>query len=363
MLAQQVGNRRHGGFFVTLLLAVLLAGCASPGVPRAPSLRLPAPVRNLSAERRGDAVLLRFSAPQETTDHQSLTTRHGPAPMTAIVCRAEGAQCMPFRQIAAEPGAAYEVLDPLPPLLTVGPIRPLAYRVTVRSRSGRDAGPSRDAVAAAGQAPPPVTGLTAKTTDQGIQLTWVPLDGVAVRVEAQMVGAAPARQNDRPRLLQPAVGGTPQHDSGGAVDPVPTTGQQVSYRVYRQQAAVVNGVALTLQGASAQVTTVRAPDTFAPGAPTGLLAASFSQDSGAPVAPPVVQLSWEPNTEPDLAGYLLYRAEGAGEFRRILSTPTPGISYADKDVRPGVTYRYAVTAVDRSGNESTRSAVADANTP
>lgn len=59
----------------------------------------------------------------------------------------------------------------------------------------------------------------------------------------------------------------------------------------------------------------------------------------------------------DLAGYRVYRA--AGSLRRELGTPdlhavvpAPATSFVDKSVVDGIYYRYYVTAVDSSGNES-----------
>jgi hypothetical protein len=70
-----------------------------------------------------------------------------------------------------------------------------------------------------------------------------------------------------------------------------------------------------------------------------------------------VELGWERNTEADFAGYRVYRSNNGGPFERIadkLEAP----SYSDHDVRAGAKYSYAVTAADRIGNESPRSAPA-----
>ena len=60
-----------------------------------------------------------------------------------------------------------------------------------------------------------------------------------------------------------------------------------------------------------------------------------------------------------MAAYAVYRAAAGGELVRIATTVPPGTVYADRDVRPGTTYRYAVTAIDRARrpNESARSNV------
>ncbi len=67
-----------------------------------------------------------------------------------------------------------------------------------------------------------------------------------------------------------------------------------------------------------------------------------------------IQLFWDANADPDVDGYHLYRSrspEGPFGFR-VNATPIPGTEYLDNGVDNGVTYTYAVRAVDRVGNES-----------
>jgi fibronectin type 3 domain-containing protein len=100
---------------------------------------------------------------------------------------------------------------------------------------------------------------------------------------------------------------------------------------------------------SAEVS-IKPKDEFPPAVPSGLRATA---------GPASVELSWEPDTEPDLAGYRIYSAVGAGAFEKVADVaaiPT----YSDKSAEKGKTYRYAVSAVDRAGNESARSAPVEA---
>ena len=64
----------------------------------------------------------------------------------------------------------------------------------------------------------------------------------------------------------------------------------------------------------------------------------------------VVSLIWEPNTESDLAGYVVLRGVAPGDsLQPITPSPIAATVYEDK-VAPGTTYVYAVRAADRSGN-------------
>jgi fibronectin type 3 domain-containing protein len=78
-----------------------------------------------------------------------------------------------------------------------------------------------------------------------------------------------------------------------------------------------------------------------------------------------VELRWEPSPEGDLSGYHLYRKRNEGSYTRITGTPIEAGSkpaYQDSGfrkagLRPGDEYEYAVSAVDRSGNEGERTRV------
>jgi hypothetical protein len=84
-------------------------------------------------------------------------------------------------------------------------------------------------------------------------------------------------------------------------------------------------------------------DTFAPAAPKDV--------AGIP-SEGAINLIWEPNTEKDLAGYIVMRAAGPhGAFEPI--TPAPIQETRFKDTVPGgVPYVYTVKAVDKAGNAS-----------
>jgi fibronectin type 3 domain-containing protein len=77
-----------------------------------------------------------------------------------------------------------------------------------------------------------------------------------------------------------------------------------------------------------------------------------------------IDLSWQPDTEEDLAGYIVYRAESDGDWKRISGAqPLTGPAYRDAAVEAGHSYRYAVSAIDLTGHESKRSAEAQETVP
>ena len=86
----------------------------------------------------------------------------------------------------------------------------------------------------------------------------------------------------------------------------------------------------------------------APAVPTGL---------GAQAGADNIKLTWEPNTESDLAGYNVYRDTSfGGEFSEKLNTELiSNTSYVDGDLNLDQVYYYKVSAQDAAGQESEKS--------
>ena len=79
-------------------------------------------------------------------------------------------------------------------------------------------------------------------------------------------------------------------------------------------------------------------DDFPPEAPAGL--ASTIRDGE-------IELMWEPNPEPDIAGYLVLRGEaGDATLTPVTDTVVTETRFTDRTVKPGVRYVYAVQAID-----------------
>jgi hypothetical protein len=84
-------------------------------------------------------------------------------------------------------------------------------------------------------------------------------------------------------------------------------------------------------------------DTFPPAAPVNV---QSSPGEGA------ISLIWDPNTEKDLAGYLVFRGVAPGDsLQQITPAPLEETTFRD-GVQPGTVYVYEVKAVDKAGNVS-----------
>lgn len=71
-------------------------------------------------------------------------------------------------------------------------------------------------------------------------------------------------------------------------------------------------------------------------------------------SPRNVRLSWRGGEAPDLLGFHIYRRSG-NAWQRLNTQPAPDRQYLDRELADGE-WHYAVSAVDRAGNESERSA-------
>jgi hypothetical protein len=143
-------------------------------------------------------------------------------------------------------------------------------------------------------------------------------------------------------------------DAGGTIDHTAQMGETYRYTAERVRSVSLDGHTLELHSVASPPATVVMRNTFPPHAPSGLEAVP----GGATVADRSIDLSWTPNTDPDLAGYIVYRQEidakgvAAGTATRLNPTPVAGPAYRDQTAVAGRRYAYRVTAVDTAGNES-----------
>jgi hypothetical protein len=359
------------------ILLVLMLGCASPGPPRAPSLHLPGRVTGFSAERRGDAVVVRFKTPQQTTDKEPLR-----GAVTASLCRAVADG--PCHSTSSFPGKVtvagqVEWVDVLPSELTSGALRRLSYRVELFNAQDRSAGPSEPVFAVGGEAPRRVDGLYAEGSHGGIVLRWTPEAQVSgdVLVEREALNPAPKKkepksasaQKDRSALpasmkqskdeslvwlhaADSASGG----DRGGMIDTTASADEPYRYTAVRSRSVTIDGRKLEMRSGPSVAVEITLRDVFPPAVPQGVVAAGFPVEGSDRIA---VDLVWQPNTESDLAGYNVYRQAADGTAVKLTAKPVALPAFHDATAAHGVSYRYTVTAVDAKGNESAASAAAE----
>ena len=134
------------------LLLLPLCACGNPGLPLPPSLKLPEPAADLSADRVADTVRLHWTMSRRSTDRLLLK-----GDQRAVICRAaESAPCQRIGELLVEAGKPASFQDALPPALTSGEPRLLRYELRLQNRRHQDAGAAASAFAMAGLPPPAV---------------------------------------------------------------------------------------------------------------------------------------------------------------------------------------------------------------
>jgi hypothetical protein len=325
-------------------LCVAAGSCGKVGPLRPPAPRGPQAPGDVVARQVGAGVEVAFTVPQPTGSEASQQVAQTqilrvdyPRGVTPSVdpeaFRLRGQVVVEVDVDAGRPGTRQVVADPTVSQLTdAGVGWTLRYGVRVRDRRDRPSTlvVARDlAVVAAVGAP---TKLTAQASADGVRLAWDAPEGVPDATFNIYRGPAEGLLDEKPLNLKPLA--TPDY-----LDADVRVGATYRY-VVRSVAA--DGPPFR-ESVSSPPAIVDASDRFAPAAPAGLVAV---QEGAA------VRLLWNPNAEPDLDGYFVYRKLGGDWTRQgeILGQP----SYLDPDVKPGDVVRYRVTAVDRANppNES-----------
>jgi len=360
--AEYLGRNTLAAAVCVALLAA--SGCGTPGAPQPPSLKLPEQVNDLAAVRAGNSARLTWTMPRKSTDHLPLKGQ-----IAISVCwrewREERGDCQPFGQTSQAPEAKVTFEAALPLALLTGKPRPVSLFVELKSPKGRSAGLSNPAAVLAGTAPGPVIGLAAQVRADGVALHWAAAENTPVRLHRKLVTPAAKRPGStaqldpgtpkpaaepllRDLLVDPETG----EQSTGALDRTARFGQVYEYTAQRLVRLAVDGAIMDLPGEDSAPVRVATADTFPPAVPHGLAAVYVPEAK-------TIDLSWEPDTEADLAGYFVYRAGATGGWKRISGTqPVAGAAYRDASVEPGHSYRYAVSAMDQLGHESEQSAPA-----
>ena len=369
-------NTTHKARFAALAMALAaglaLAGCGTPGAPLPPSLNLPDPVADLAANRAGNQVTLTWTMPKKNTDKLPLKGN-----IAVRVCRKEAGACdVAGSDLSFASGADVAFTETLPAALAAGAPRPLSYFVELRNRNGRSAGPSNVAVVLAGEAPAPVAGLAAEVRKNGVALRWTAIaqeksSPAAIRLHRKLLAPPAAKPQEgllapQPEPIEQSLLVDSCAESGErgvcrALDKNIRFGQSYEYRAQRVARVTVDGKPLELAGELSAPVRVEALDIFPPEPPTGLAAVATASETGAQTA---IDLSWQPVTDPNLAGYIVYRREAEAAWQRISPAgPLVPPAFRDTAVQPGHTYRYAVSAIGQNGLESARSAETEESVP
>ncbi len=211
------------------------------------------------------------------------------------------------------------------------------YVVTAENNSAQESGNSNEASATPADVPPAApTGLAATSQNAQVTLDWND------NVEPDLAGYSVYRSTNQGgpyTKINPALVSPSAYTDTGL-----TNGTTYYYVVTAEDTA--GG-----QSGNSNETSAT-PQAGPPAPPTGLVATAGDKQ---------VSLDWNDNTEPDLAGYNIYRSTTTGgPYSKINGASVAASDYIDTGLTGGVTYYYVVAAENTSAQESGNSNEANA---
>jgi hypothetical protein len=372
-----------------LVLLVFLA-CGKRGDPRPPVPVIPKATTDLVVTQRADQVILSWSYPALTTAGRSLTdirrisvfryveelpaSAVGVDPKSIVPGEVDPSKPQPivlFSKVPTLPQAQFiklsERIDSIekanltsatsgsklvysdtPPFRSTSgrPVR-VTYAVVTEGATARGDISNLAILVPLPVATPPA-GLTVTPRAEGVVLSWQEPKTSVRGEEAPVIGGY--------RIYRTAPGeAISEFDAPINTAPVRATTYTdtppYGEHEYRVSAVADEGPPLLQSDLSAPARATF-KDLVPPPTPTDLTALIETK---------IVRLLWEPVEAADLAGYRLYRSEGVGHtnIQDIGTVPlaneiVTATTYVDANPNPGIAFRYAVTSIDKSGNESPR---------
>lgn len=346
--------------FWLLGCAMALSGCGKIGDPLPPIPRAPLVIEELKVEQQGARLALSFplvrtqrSAPLGRIDIYRLVESAGdPAglPQETFASSASLIQSIPGDRIPRK-SSTVTYIDPLE-MKNTGPARRYRYAIRLVSASGVAADFSNYAVIEPlFDLSLPPTNIRFAQAERETVIEWdVPV--------ANENGSKPA--NAAAYYIYRRIGADGQLIR---LNQEPIREPRFADRNFQFGTAYQYIVrALSPQPGNAALTSAiesndSAPaahtpkDTFPPAAPSSVTVASINS---------IVSLFWPLNSEPDVAGYNIYRSDDEKappeRWIRLNQQLHKTASFRDEKVQAGKQYFYQITAVDQFGNESARSA-------
>lgn len=375
------------------LLVVVLAACGKRGDPHPPVPIIPKATTDLVVSQRGSSVVLSWSYPSLTTAGKKLESVHRvvvyrytealpatqpprdvktltpgdidptqpqalslfakvpgltPAQFSRLKERVDSIESANLPQ--ASSGAKLLYLDTPPFRTTDGrPVR-LNYAVVTEGGTARS-DVSNLATLVPIDVPLPPAGVTATPKAEGVVVSWTaPEKTVTGDAKPHIAGYNVYR----------VAKGQALEDLAAAVNPSPVTSTTFtdvpSYGDFDYRVTAVAMTSPKIESDPSPLVTATFKDLLPPPPPASITALVETKS---------VRLVWDPVDAPDLANYVVYRTEGVGhatggQVPKEIGTfamavvPAGTTMTIDKDPNPGIAFRYAVAARDKSGNESKR---------
>ncbi len=357
--AQGFQSRRSGFHAAILILALsALLGCGVPGAPLPPSAEIPKFVGDLKAVRKGDTVTLTWTVPTETSDGELIRK---PGKMLVQRALSSGANSdLVFQTISELPlqptlkegrGEQATAKDILSNILNAGTADFAIYAVLAQGHNGKSFGlPNRISVPLVPNLSPPQK-VSANPVPTGIMIRWE---------ESGSTQTTSRRQTQYAYRLMRRLQGAKDPVLVTQLNPADPAKSFIDTTIEWEKTYQYWIVSVTLwqdgnrkgeiEGEDSPVVDVLAHDSFPPANPSGVEAVFSAAPQNS-----FIDITWTANSEPDLAGYNVYRHSGNEPPVKINSELVKTPRFPDPQVQPGRKYFYSVTAVDLRGNESGKS--------
>ena len=398
----------HAAGAVSLLAAaVLVLACGKKGDPEPPIRLIPSPTTQLTVVQRGGELLLDFPYPQTTAAGTPLpglseiavwllvwrapeTAPDGAQPKLEVDERVFLAEARPVRVVTGDElpevvrGDRIVVSLPVPGPPEEGAGRAVTtVAVKTQGPTGEESTLSNRVSFPSIEPPAPPTGLEVRDLATGVRVRWdyPRAEGEEAEPEAEVEAEEEieAGEEQETEAAEEQETEAAEEEPGAEAAGTPAEPGLAGFNVYRRKAtertygaplrtvgarsrvfvdesalygeryiyaasAVASRRPVVVESRLAEEVEVDYRDRFAPPVPQGLVALS---EEGR------VRLVWQESAAPDLAGYRIYRRGPDDEdFRPLPGDLVTATEHAVRDLAPGATYRYRVTAVDRLGNES-----------
>jgi hypothetical protein len=337
-------------YLATLCLAAA-TGCGYIGAPLPPALNIPERVAVVNASQHSGQLVVGFLITGKTTDGlvlhrlRSIDLRIGPAasPVASTPAASVGSTqasmdlwAKSAQKIPVDPPKidGYELKVPI----TGWENKDVIVAVRAVGPTGR-AGAWSEPLTVHVVPAPGVPVVAIAPGPDGVELSW-PRAGAPAETkwriyrqrkgEEQSVAIAEATE---PRWL----------------DPITEEDSELTYEV---QTLLPAGKGFA-ESERSKAVSITYKDVFPPATPAGLTAIAGVGS---------IELAWDPNHEPDLRGYQVYRAEAGGALAK-LGAVTGEVTFSDSKIEHAKRYVYAVSAIDKLGNASKLSATVEVIAP
>jgi fibronectin type 3 domain-containing protein len=356
-------------------------GCGAPGEPAERKAPIPVAVTDLAASQQGNDVILVFTLPKESVERKPLKqlpavevyrcfapfsgTTNAPHPVAAPINSDLLVTIPPELVDHFADRGQFRYVDSLSAEdLKQYPDSQVVYVVRTRTSSKKVSAESNQVSVGIEPAPDPITDLSATTTRDAAVLTWTapqktiagtqpPIatfsiyraEGIDAQPISSVPAGTPAASDQKPNFA---------HIADAPAAPFSDAQAEFGKTYIYSVRTVAQYAHVRVESADSNFTSVARLDTFPPPTPEGLVAALIPADGQTSA---YLDLSWSINPDNNIAGYNIYRSEGAGTNKTKLNSAfllTP--AFRDMNVLSGRHYLYTVTAVDRAGNESPESA-------